>query len=162
MRSGPVRTGRGLLQDANAAPQIPSENDSSRIPSEALASAVCANGSLNAALVSRRPPQGLVRHSDRGSPYASADHRRVLKRVGVAASMSRKGDCLDNAVAESFFATLKTEAFDDAIPGHHDAATQAIREYIDSYYNTKRRHSFTDFESPIAFELKTQVAALAA
>jgi transposase InsO family protein len=117
---------------------------------------------LNAALVSRRPPQGLVHHSDRGSPYASADYRRALKRAGAAASMSRKGDCWDNAVAESFFATLKTEAFDDAIPDHHDAATQAIREYIDGYYNTKRRHSFIDFESPISFELKTQVAAMAA
>jgi transposase InsO family protein len=103
-----------------------------------------------------------VHHSDRGSPYASADYRRALKRAGAAASMSRKGDCWDNAVADSFFATLKTEAFDDASPDHHDAATQAIRKYIDGYYVTKRRHSFIEFESSIAFELKTQVAAMAA
>ena len=71
---------------------------------------------LRAALVARRPPPGLVHHSDRGSPYASADYRRALERAGAVASMSRKGDCWDNAVAESFFATLKTEAFGDRVP----------------------------------------------
>lgn len=117
---------------------------------------------LNAALVVRRPRPGLVHHSDRGSPYASADYRRALERAGAIASMSRKGDCWDNAVAESFFATLKTEALGDRIPEDHDAATRAIGAYIDGYYNTKRRHSFIDYESPVQFELKTQLAAMAA
>jgi len=117
---------------------------------------------LNAALVARRPRPGLVHHSDRGSPYASADYRRALERAGAVASMSRKGDCWDNAVAESFFATLKTEALDGHMPVDHDAATRALADYIDGYSNTKRRHSFIDYESPIEFKLKTQLAAMAA
>ncbi len=117
---------------------------------------------LRAALIARQPSPGLVHHSDRGSPYASADYRRALECAGAVPSMSRKGDCWDNAVAESFFATLKTEALGDGIPDDHDAATSAIGEYIDDYYNTKRRHSFIGYESPIEFELKSQLAAIAA
>jgi transposase InsO family protein len=117
---------------------------------------------LRAALVARRPPPGLVHHSDRGSPYASADYRRALERAGAIASMSRKGDCWDNAVAESFFATLKTEALDDHVPEDLGAGTSLIGDYIDGYYNSKRRHSFVGYESPIEFELKSQLAAMAA
>lgn len=117
---------------------------------------------LRTALLARRPPPGLVHHSDRGSPYASADYRRALERAGAVASMSRKGDCWDNAVAESFFATLKTEALGDCVPLDHDAATSTLGEYIDGYYNTKRRHSFINYESPIEFELKSHLAAMAA
>jgi transposase InsO family protein len=76
--------------------------------------------------------------------------------------MSRKGDCWDNAVAESFFATLKAEAFDDRVPAHHTVVTRALGDYIDGYYNTKQRHSFIGYESPIQFELKAQLAAAAA
>ena len=76
--------------------------------------------------------------------------------------MSRKGDCWDNAVAESFFATLKAEAFGDHIPSHHEAATQTVREYIDGYYNVRRRHSYLDYMTPVEFELKSQLAAMAA
>ncbi len=76
--------------------------------------------------------------------------------------MSRKGDCWDNAVTESFFATLKTEALGDSAPVDHDAATLALGEYIDGYLNTKRRHAHLDYECPIEFELKTQRAAVAA
>lgn len=117
---------------------------------------------LRAALVARQPPPGLLHHSDRGSPYASGEYRRALARAGAVASMSRKGDCWDNAVAESFFATLKTEALGDLVPGDHDAATRLLGEYIDGYYNPKRRHSFLGYESPIEFELKSQLAAMAA
>lgn len=117
---------------------------------------------LRGALIARRPPAGLVHHSDRGSPYASADYRRGLDRAGAAASMSRKGDCWDNAVAESFFATLKTEAIGPRIPQDHLEATSLIGTYIDNYYNTKRRHSFINYQSPIEFELKSQLAAMAA
>ena len=117
---------------------------------------------LRAALMARRPEPGLVHHSDRGSPYASADYRRALERAGAVASMSRKGDCWDNAVAESFFATLKTEALGERVPEDHAKATRALGEYIDGYYNTKRRHSFIDYETPIEFELKRQLATMAA
>jgi transposase InsO family protein len=117
---------------------------------------------FHAALATRRPLPGLVHHSDRGSPYASDDYRRALTRAGAIASMSRKGDCWDNAVAESFFATLKTEAFGGDVPADPDDATRIVGEYIDGYYNTNRRHSFIDYESPIQFELKSMLAAMAA
>lgn len=117
---------------------------------------------LRSALVARRPPPGLVHHSDRGSPYASTDYRRALERAGAIASMSRKGDCWDNAVAESFFATLKTEALGDLVPEDHDVATRIVGAYIDGYYNSKRRHSFIGYESPIEFELKSHLAAMTA
>ncbi len=117
---------------------------------------------LRAALGARRPPPGLLHHSDRGSPYASDDYGRELRRAGVVASMSRKGDCWDNAVSESFFATFKTEALGDIVPTDHEAAERIVREYIDDYYNAKRRHSFIGYECPIGFELKSQLAAMAA
>jgi len=117
---------------------------------------------LRAGLVARQPPPGLLHHSDRGSPYASGEYRRALARAGAVASMSRKGDCWDNAVAESFFATLKSEALGDRVPDDHDTATRLLGEYIDGYYNPKRRHSFLGYESPIEFELKSQLAAMAA
>jgi transposase InsO family protein len=117
---------------------------------------------LGNALRARRPGAGLVHHSDRGSPYASEDYRAALEARGITASMSRTGDCWDNAVAESFFATIKAELID-----HEHYATRAqgvasIGDYIESFYNAARRHSFLNYVSPIEFELKTQIAALAA
>jgi transposase InsO family protein len=117
---------------------------------------------LRRALRSRRPAPGLVHHTDRGSPYASDDYRQALVDRGIAASMSRTGDCYDNAVAESFFATLKAEHVD-----HEDFATRAvgtasIGDYVESFYNTARRHSHLGYVSPIEFELRSQTAALAA
>ena len=117
---------------------------------------------LEDAVRARRPPRGLVHHTDRGSPYASDDYRAALAATGVLPSMSRVGDCYDNAVAESFFASLKSEWLD-----HQDFASQAaahasVAEYIDGFYNTTRRHSHLDYVSPIAFELKARVAAIAA
>ena len=117
---------------------------------------------LRDALTKRRPPIGLIHHSDRGSPYASADYIAELERFGMVASMSRSGDCWDNAVAESFFSTLKTEHVGDDIYDSHDAATLSIGEYIDVFYNARRRHSHLGYLSPIEFELKNQTAALAA
>jgi transposase InsO family protein len=121
--------------------------------------ALCA---LEHALRARRPRAGLVHHTDRGSPYASDDYRAVLDRNAITASMSRTGDCYDNAVAESFFATLKAEHVD-----HEDFATQAIGtasigDYVERFYNTTRRHSHLGYVSPIEFELRSQSAALAA
>ena len=117
---------------------------------------------LRDALTKRRPLIGLIHHSDRGSPYASADYRAELVRFGIVPSMSRKGDCWDNAVAESFFSTLKTELGADRIYASHDEAAATIGEYIDNFYNTTRRHSHLGYLSPIEFELRSQVAAAAA
>jgi putative transposase len=117
---------------------------------------------LHDALTKRRPLAGLVHHSDRGSPYASADYRAELDRFGIIASMSRKGDCWDNAVAESFFSTLKTELGADRIYASHDEATSTIAEYIDQFYNTSRRHSYLGYLSPIEFELRSHAVAAAA
>lgn len=110
---------------------------------------------LRAAIAARRPPAGLVHHSDRGSPYASEDYRTALSRHGLVASMSRKGDCWDNAVAESFFGTLKTELVDHELYATQEAATRSIEEYIDNFYNIERRHSFLDYLNPIEFELRS-------
>jgi transposase InsO family protein len=117
---------------------------------------------LGVAARARKPPVGLVHHSDRGSTYASDAYQRALANSGIVASMSRAGDCWDNAVAESFFATLKEE-----LPGIDRCATRAaaaelVRDYIESFYNPTRRHSHNGYLSPIEFELKAFVAMVAA
>jgi putative transposase len=117
---------------------------------------------LHAALRTRRPAAGLVHHSDRGSPYASEDYRDALKDGGLIPSMSRTGDCWDNAVAESFFATIKAELIDAERFPTRAAATATIGDYIERFYNPQRRHSHLGFLSPIEFELRTHVAAFAA
>jgi len=117
---------------------------------------VLALQALHAALRARRPAAGLVHHSDRGSPYASAAYRAVLADNEVVASMSRKGDCWDNAVAESFFGTLKAELVDHQQYATHDDAIRSIGEYIDDFYNVERRHSSLDYLNPIEFELRSR------
>jgi transposase InsO family protein len=117
---------------------------------------------LAMATARRRPARGLVHHSDRGSPYASEEYRRALTRLGIIASMSRKGDCWDNAVAESFFATIKAELIDEEAYSTRADALTSIGDYIDSFYNVERRHSHLNYVSPIEFELKSKVASLAA
>ena len=117
---------------------------------------------LEAALRLRQPPAGLVHHSDRGSPYASEDYRRALTARGILASMSRTGDCWDNAVAESFFATIKAELIQSTPYDTRSGATESIGDYIDNFYNPQRRHSHLGYVSPIEFELQEQVAAFAA
>jgi putative transposase len=108
---------------------------------------------LDTALTKRRPIAGLVHHSDRGSTYASSDYRRALDARGIECSMSRKGDCWDNAVAESFFATLKRELEGIDAMESRTAATISIGEYIDGFYNLERRHSAINYTSPVEFEL---------
>jgi transposase InsO family protein len=107
---------------------------------------------LEMALQQRGDVKGLVHHSDRGTQYASAQYQRMLKAHGIQASMSRAGDCWDNAVAESFFATLKTEL----VHGRHYATRQEAKsevfEYIEVFYNRHRLHSSLGYESPAAFE----------
>ena len=117
---------------------------------------------LQRALHARRPRRGLLHHSDRGSPYASNDYRELLRKRGIVASMSRKGDCWDNAVAENFFATLKAELTDAAHYPTRQAAIASIRNYLETFYNAARRHSHLGYMSSVEFELKTQVKALAA
>jgi transposase InsO family protein len=109
---------------------------------------------LMMALRARAPATGLVHHSDRGSQYASADYRAALAIAGIECSMSRKGDCWDNAVAESFFATLKTELVHDTDWITRAEARSAIFEYLEVFYNRQRRHSSIGYVSPEEFELK--------
>jgi len=109
---------------------------------------------LDRATSARAPAAGLVHHSDRGSVYASGDYGEALTSIGAVKSMSRKGDCWDNAVAESFFATIKGEMIDHADYQTRAAAIAAIGDYIDGFYNPCRRHSAIGYVSPIEFELK--------
>jgi len=115
---------------------------------------------LETALRSRRPGRagGLMHHSDRGVQYASAGYRAVLEAHGIEASMSRRGNCYDNAVAESFFARLKRELVDRAGYATRDAARQSIFEYIEVFYNRQRRHSSLGYVSPAEFEKQRAVA----
>ncbi len=117
---------------------------------------------LDHAVRSRRPNAGLIHHTDRGSPYASEDYRAALAARGLVASMSRTGDCYDNAVAESFFASLKAEWVDYEDYADHDVGHASVGEYIERFYNPTRRHSHLGYVSPIEFELRSQLAALAA
>lgn len=113
---------------------------------------------LQMALVNRKPEPGLLHHSDRGSQYASCDYQAALLAFGMVGSMSRKGNCWDNAVAESFFATLKTELCQNLPFATRAAARQAIFEYIEVFYNRERLHSSLDYRSPAEFEsLHTEV-----
>jgi putative transposase len=107
---------------------------------------------LGMALARRQPPRGLLHHSDRGSQYASGDYQTQLTRHGVVGSMSRRGDCWDNAVAESFFATLKVVLVHDTLWPTRAAARTALFDYIEVFYNQQRRHSSLGFLSPLAFE----------
>jgi transposase InsO family protein len=107
---------------------------------------------LDMALRSRQPLPGLVHHSDRGCQYASADYQHELATHGVVCSMSRKGDCWDNAVAESFFATLKTELVHDADFTTRAEARTAIFDFIEVFYNRRRRHSSLGYLCPVDFE----------
>jgi putative transposase len=110
---------------------------------------------LYQAIGRRRPPLDCIYHSDRGVQYASKDFRDVLKQYGFIQSMSRKGNCYDNAVAESFFHTLKTEHVYWHRYTTRAEGRQSIFEYIEMFYNRQRRHSALGYRSPISFELET-------
>jgi transposase InsO family protein len=111
---------------------------------------------LGAALRTRRPSAGLLHHSDRGSQYASDDYQKALAKLDIRCSMSRKGDCWDNAVAESFFGTLKAELIEGNDWISRRLVHDAIADYIDNFYNLERRHSHNGYVSPIEHELKAQ------
>ncbi len=107
---------------------------------------------LKMALLNRKPPQGLLHHSDRGSQYASNDYQQLLKDYRITCSMSRKGNCYDNAVMESFFATLKQELVYRLPYQSHQQTKQDIFEYIQVFYNRRRIHSSLGYFSPLEFE----------
>jgi transposase InsO family protein len=107
---------------------------------------------LQMAIEQRQPRSGLIHHTDRGGQYSSAEYQNLLDRHGIRCSMSRPGNCLDNAVAESFFHTLKTEWIYHAHYKTRREARLAIFEYIEGFYNTKRRHSSLDYRSPEEYE----------
>jgi transposase InsO family protein len=107
---------------------------------------------LGMAIAGRRPGPGLLHHSDRGVQYASDDYQGLLGRQGMRVSMSGKGDCWDNAVMESFWATLKTELVHQEHYATRQQARQSIFEYIEVFYNRKRLHSSLGYVSPEAFE----------
>jgi putative transposase len=111
---------------------------------------------LNMALKRRCPDAGLLHHSDQGCTYASEDYQDVLEKRGITCSMSRRGNCFDNAVMESFFSTLKSELgerFDS-----HGEAKMELFDYIEVFYNQKRRHSTIGQISPAEYERRSQVA----
>jgi putative transposase len=107
---------------------------------------------LAMAVKRRRPPEGLIHHSDRGSQYASEAFQKALRANGMRCSMSRKADVYDNAVAESFFGTLKREEINLAHYQTRQQARQAIFEYIEAFYNRTRIHSTLGYLSPVVFE----------
>lgn len=110
---------------------------------------------LEMALARRRPPRGLLHHSDRGGQYASTDYQRILAQHGIDVSMSRRGDCFDNAPVESFFATLKTELAARSTWRTRAQAQREIFEFIELFYNATRRHSALGHLSPADFEKRT-------
>ena len=134
---------------------------SRRVVGWAMSNRITRELALNAlgmALTHRPRPELLVHHSDRGSQYASADYRRLLDAHGIECSMSRRANCWDNAVVESFFATLKTELIHHADYPSPAEARAAIFEFIEVFYNRQRRHSTLGYQTPAGFERMARAA----
>jgi transposase InsO family protein len=106
------------------------------------------------AVASRCPGPGLVHHSDRGTQYACTAYQTVLQRYQVVTSMSRRGDCWDNAVVESFFASLKVERLHERRYATIEELRADVADYIEGFYNRRRRHSTLGYLSPVMFELR--------
>lgn len=119
-----------------------SDRNDTKLVADALMMAIWRRGNLKDVIV----------HSDQGSTYASGHYRSLLKSNGMLCSMSRKGECHDNAVAESFFGTLKTELVDDEDYRTRQEARQSLFEYIEVFYNRQRRHSYLGYISPEEYE----------
>lgn len=107
-----------------------------------------ATTALKQAVVREKPPEGLIHHSDRGRQYASYGYQALLKRYGITPSMSRKGNCYDNAFMESFFSTLKRELVHGERYRTREDARLSIFEYVEVFYNRMRRHSALGYKSP--------------
>jgi transposase InsO family protein len=112
---------------------------------------------LNKAIIRGQVRKDAIIHSDRGSQYSSNDFRKLLKRHGLRQSMSGKGNCYDNAQAESFWARLKAELLEDGAFRYVDEARSEVFSYIEGYYNRIRRHSAIGYLSPIDFERKFEI-----
>jgi putative transposase len=119
-------------------------------------------GALEMALQGRQPPSGLIHHSDRGSQYASTQYQQALADRGIQCSMSRKGNCWDNAVVESFFSSLKQELVYTTDFATRLQARSALFEYIEVFYNRRRRHSSLGYLSPLDYERAALPGRLAA
>lgn len=113
---------------------------------------------LDMAINQRETNQGMLVHSDQGSQYTAQSYREKLREHGMVCSMSRKGECHDNAVAESFFHTLKEELVYDADYKTHNEARQSIFKYIELFYNRKRRHSYLNYKAPFQYESMARAA----
>ena len=109
-------------------------------------------GALQMAIQQRRPGKGLMHHSDRGVQYASQEYQQLLREHHIQCSMSRKGNCWDNACAESFFSTLKRECIHDQVYSNPQEARRHLFHWIEVVYNRRRRHSTLDYRSPMEFE----------
>jgi putative transposase len=113
---------------------------------------------LTMAISRRQPGPGLLHHSDRGVQYACHEYRKLLRRYGITSSMSRKGNCWDNAVVESFFRSLKTELVYHENFANRNEARSAIFEWIEVFYNRQRLHSALGYHSPAQYEYARQIA----
>ena len=109
---------------------------------------------LHMAIRRQRPTDLVILHSDQGSQYSSYAWQNMLKRFNIIPSMSRRGNCYDNAVVESFFKTLKRECVRKQVFITREEAKAAIFHYIEMFYNSKRRHSYLDYLSPNEFEIR--------
>ncbi|MDZ7803158.1 IS3 family transposase [Thiohalophilus sp.] len=118
--------------------------NNAKLVQDALTMAVWRRGKVDSVIV----------HSDQGSTYASGDYQKMLKDNNLLCSMSRKGECLDNAVAESFFGTLKTELVDHEDYRTKDEAKRSLFEYMEIFYNKRRRHSYLGYVSPVDYEAR--------
>ena len=116
-----------------------------------------ATAALEMAAQRRKPPE--LHHSDRGTQYACDEYQAALRRHGIACSMSRVGNCWDNAVAESFFSTLKNECVRDQVYGSLAEARAAIFDYVECFYNRRRRHSSLGYRSPLSYEKEVMKTA---
>ena len=120
------------------------------------------NDALKMAIQRKKPPAGLIWHTDRGSQYASYSHRDLLQEHSIVQSMSRKGNCWDNAVAESFFHSLKTELTNYKMFETRAQANQKIFEYIEVFYKRQRIHSSNNYLSPTEFKDKMLLKEISA
>lgn len=116
---------------------------------------------LSMAYCRRKPEKGLTHHSDRGSQYAGGDYQKLLESYGMTCSMSRKGDCWDNAVVESFFHSLKTEWTTGTLYHNRNDARRDVIHYIEMFYNCHRLHSFLEYKCPNDFEKNFSLAKAA-
>ncbi len=124
---------------------------------DATQAATLPMAALNMALAQRKPGAGLIFHSDQGTVYGSNDYRELLQANGVLPSMSRKGNCWDNAVAESFFSNLKNEAMHDRLFASRDEGKAVVSDYIETYYNKQRLHQTLGYQTPAAVEAAFRV-----